>query len=79
MQVYLPADLYEAIKARRLPASELLQAAVRAELRRLGLLEETDRYVRGLVSQVGEPTPADRARARVIARRITKQARRRAG
>ena len=32
MQVYLPDDLYELVKARGLPASELLQKAVRAEL-----------------------------------------------
>ena len=79
MQVYLPDDLYAAVKARRLPASELLQAAVRAELRRLGLLQETDRYLRELVAQVGKPTAADRARARVVARRITRQARRKVG
>ena len=44
MQVYLPDDLYKLVKARSLPASELLQKAVRAELRRLELLAETDRY-----------------------------------
>jgi hypothetical protein len=38
MQVYLPDDLYKAVKERRLPASELLQEAVRAELRRQELL-----------------------------------------
>jgi hypothetical protein len=31
MQVYLPADLYELVKKRGLPASELLQEAVRTE------------------------------------------------
>ena len=31
MQLYLPDDLYEMVKARGLPASELLQKAVRAE------------------------------------------------
>ena len=43
MQVYLPDDLYDLVKARGLPASELLQKAVRAEVRRLDLLAETDR------------------------------------
>jgi len=33
MQVYLPDDLYRAVKDLGLPASELLQAAVRAEFR----------------------------------------------
>jgi hypothetical protein len=40
MQVYLPDDLYDLVKKRRLPASELLQDAVRAEVRRRQLLEE---------------------------------------
>ena len=35
MQVYLPDELYRLVKKRRLPASELLQSAVRAEVRRL--------------------------------------------
>src|SRR4051812_8067439 len=60
MQVYLPDDLYEQVKVRGLPASELLQEAVRAELRRLDLLTETDRYVADLVAEVGPPTPAQR-------------------
>ena len=34
MQVYLPDDLYKLVKKKRLPASELLQDAVRAEGRR---------------------------------------------
>lgn len=79
MQVYLPDDLYEQLKTRRLPASELLQDAVRAELRRLDLLQEGDRYVAELVAQVGEPSATDRARARAIAGRIAKHTRRKAG
>lgn len=79
MQVYLPDDLYRAIKARGLPASDLLQRAVRAELRRLDLLAETDRYVEELVAEVGAPTPAERARAEAVARRLARQPARRAG
>lgn len=71
MQVYLPDDLYEQVKARRLPASELLQEAVRAEVRRQDLLSETDAYLAGLVAEVGEPSPQQQARAEVIARRIS--------
>lgn len=71
MQVYLPDDLYRLVKARRLPASELLQEAVRAEVRRLDLLAESDRYLKDLVSEVGEPTPRQRARASAVAQRIT--------
>jgi len=78
MQVYLPDELYDLVKTRRLPASELLQGAVRAELRRLDLLEEGDRYLRDLVSQVGEPRATERARAHVVAGRVATRARRKA-
>ncbi len=70
MQVYLPDDLYEQVKARQLPASELLQEAVRAEVRRLDLLGETDAYLSELLTEVGEPSSEEQARAHAIARRI---------
>ena len=70
MQVYLPDDLYEQVKTRQLPASELLQEAVRAEVRRQDLLGETDAYLTELLAEVGEPSSEDQARARAIARRI---------
>jgi len=79
MQVYLPDGLYEQIKSRGLPASELLQKAVRAELRRLDLLAETDRYVADLVAEVGEPTAAQRTRAAAVARRLARQPTRQVG
>jgi post-segregation antitoxin (ccd killing protein) len=79
MQVYLPDDLYDLVKKRRLPASELLQKAVRAELRRLDLLAESDRYVAGLVSQVGRPSAAERSRAGAVAGRIARRVTRKAG
>ena len=79
LQVYLPDDLYELVKARRLPASELLQAAVRAELRRLDLISESDQYLAELVQQVGEPTVQQRARARAVAREISARAHRKVG
>ena len=70
MQVYLPEDLYRQVKARRLPASELLQEAVRAEIHRQDLLDETDTYLSELFTEVGPPSPQERARAEAIARRI---------
>jgi len=70
MQVYLPEDLYRAVKERDLPASELLQTAVRAELRRQELLAETDRYLAELIDSVGEPSPRAVARAEALSRRI---------
>jgi len=66
MQLYLPAELYKQVKARGLPASELLQGAVRAELRRQDLLAKTERYLAELITEVGEPTPQDRTLARQI-------------
>lgn len=66
MQVYLPDDLYEEIKSRNLPASELLQDAVRAEVHRLALVEAARRYVDDLVAEVGEPTARERAKARAL-------------
>lgn len=79
MQVYLPDELYGLVKKRRLPASELLQKAVRAELRRQDLLAESDRYVADLADQVGPPSPAERSRAAAIAGRIARRVRRRTG
>jgi len=70
MQVYLPDDLYAELKARGLPASELLQEAVRAELRRQALLDETDAYLTELIDEVGEPTPDEVARAEAIVRQL---------
>jgi len=73
MQVYLPDEMYEQVQARGLPASELLQKAVGAELRRLELLTETDRYVANLVAEVGPPTEAERTRAAIVARRLAQR------
>ena len=73
MQVYLPDELYRAIKERKLAASELLQQAVRAELRRQELVEETDRYLAELIDDVGEPSPKAIARAEALSRRIRRQ------
>jgi post-segregation antitoxin (ccd killing protein) len=73
MQVDLPDGLYEEIKARGLPASKLLQKAVSAELRRLDLLAETDRYVADLIAEVGAPSAAQRKRAATVARRLSRR------
>jgi hypothetical protein len=79
MQVYLPDDLYLQVKTRQLSASELLQEAVRAEVNRQDLLSETDAYLSGLLAEVGEPSPQERARAEAIARRIAARGTRRVG
>jgi hypothetical protein len=77
MQVYLPDDLYKLVKKGRLPASELLQGAVRAEVRRRELIAKGDKYVAELVAHVGEPTARQRLRASAITRQIVERRRRR--
>ena len=79
MQVYLPADLYEMVKDRGLSASELLQNAVRAEVRRRELHAASQRYTVELESQVGRPSPRQRTRAAALARRVAGRAQRKAG
>ena len=68
--MYLPEDLYRVVKDRGLPASELLQRAVEAELRRQELLEETDRYLQDLVTEVGVPDADAMAKADALSRRV---------
>jgi hypothetical protein len=79
MQVYLPTDLYEVVKERGLPASELLQEAVRTEMRRRKLQAASRRYTAELAAQVGQPTPRERARASAVAQRIAGRVNRKAG
>ena len=79
MQIYLPNDLYQLVKERGLPASELLQKAVRIELRRLELLAATDHYLTELLAEVGPPTAVQRARADAVAKRIARRLTRKAG
>lgn len=64
MQLYLPDDLFSAVKSLGLPASELLQGAVRAELRRREQAAAVDAYVTELAAEVGDPTPEEQAAAR---------------
>lgn len=79
MQVYLPEAMYEQVKTRGLPVSELLQKAVRAELRRQDLIAETDRYLSDLIAEVGAPNASQRARAATVARRLSRRAVRKVG
>lgn len=75
MQVYLPDDLYREVKERGLPASELLQEAVAAEIQRQELEARADEYLAELFAEVGEPSEAEIARADAIARRLQERAR----
>ncbi len=76
MQVYLPDDLFRQVKRHRLSPSELLQAAVRAEVERLRKLDELERYLDELSGEVGEASASDKAWASAIAGRVKKQLRR---
>lgn len=70
MQVYLPDDLYEQLKRRGLPASELLQVAVRAEIERRDAIDATGAYLDELAAEVGEPSARQTAHAAAITRRV---------
>lgn len=70
MQVYLPDDLYRLLKERGLPASELLQQAIRAEVERRDALEAVEAYLAELTDDVGAPSARQRAAADALARRI---------
>ena len=79
VQVYLPDALYDELKRRDLPASELLQLALRAELERRDALDATSRYVDELAEEIGEPGTRQQARADAIVRRIRERSLDRAG
>jgi hypothetical protein len=79
MQVYLPEDLYQQVKASGLPVSEILQKALATELRRRELLAETEKYLAGLTDKFGEPTPAEQARADAWVRKAARRPARKVG
>ena len=74
LQVDLPDDLYRAVKELGLPASELLQDALRGEMRRRRLLDATDEYLAELIAEVGEPSAEDKAWAKALVDRIAQRA-----
>ena len=70
MQVYLPDDLYAAVKEYSMPASKFLQDAVRADLRRRELIAGAERYLAELIDEVGEPSVEDFAAAEDLSRAV---------
>jgi post-segregation antitoxin (ccd killing protein) len=59
MTVYLPEDLYELVKERGMPVSELLQDAIRREVELEEKRAAADELVRELVREHGEPSARD--------------------
>ena len=70
MQVYLPTELYAAVKEYNMPASKLLQDAVRTDLRRRELIEGARRYLAELIDEVGEASAEELAAAEALSRVI---------
>ena len=70
LQVYLPDDLFEAVKTHELPASKLLQGAVRTELREREASEEARRYAAALIEHFGEPSAEDCAWAEKLSQDV---------
>jgi hypothetical protein len=66
IQLYLPDPLFEAVKDLELPASEMLQKAVSAELGRREKLAELDSLIAKLEAEVGPPSASDLAWAEHI-------------
>ena len=73
VRVYLPKDLHAAVKEHGFPASEMLQKAVREELRQLELIKAGEEYLADLIEEVGEPSPAHKAWAKNLLDRATRR------
>jgi len=71
IQVYLPDPLYDEVKNLQLPASEMLQEAVKAELTRREKFAEMDAYIADLEGEVGPPSEADLAWAADIEKQLS--------
>ena len=72
MQVYLPDDLHAAVKEHGFPASEMLQKAVREEIRRLELIKAGEEYLAELRAEVGPSTPESKAWAEEIVGQVAR-------
>ena len=70
LQVYLPDDLHRQVKERGLPASELLQIAVRAMVERVEALEALDSYITELEAELGPTSSQQSNRADAIVHAI---------
>lgn len=71
IQVDVPDELYQELKRRDLPASEIFQKAVALELDRHRALDAMDDHLSELLSEVGAPTPDEVEWARAVVARIS--------
>lgn len=70
VHVYLPDDLYQFVKEHQLPASELLQEAIRTEIYQQDLREEMERRINESIGEIPEPSAEAWAQARTLSSRI---------
>jgi hypothetical protein len=70
MQIYLPDDLYAEVKTRKLPASELLQRAIRVEIQREDKLHAAAEFLAEVFNEFGEPSAEALAGAEEVWNRI---------
>jgi hypothetical protein len=75
MHVYLPDDLYVQLKEAGMSASQLLQDAVRREIRLRELNRRTDEYLAEMDALYGPPTPEEIAEAEEWMDRVEEQLR----
>lgn len=70
IQVSVPDELYDEIKRRKLPVSQLLELAVRVEIEQHEKNDSLREYLKELTAEVGEPSAEALARADAMALRI---------
>lgn len=70
IQIYVPAEMYVELKKRDLPASQIFQEAVGAELARLKAIESLDEYLAELDEELGPPGPEEIAYAEALMARL---------
>lgn len=66
VHVYLPDDLYQFVKEHQLPASELLQEAIRSEVYQQDLREEMERRINESIGEIPEPSAKAWAQAKAL-------------
>lgn len=67
VNITMPDHLYRQARAARLNISQLAQAAVAAELRRLAKIAELDAYLAELEAELGPTNETERAEAKTWA------------